>query len=124
LHLKAFGPFTERVLDFGAAQYGLVLVHGLNEAGKSSALRAISDLRFGIPLQSKDNFVHFASGHCGLAASSFDRNGDAVLAHGGVRGVGRHCCFADFERSEQGSERPVPPEVDATPDLRAHEGSL
>lgn len=58
LHLKAFGPFTDRVLDFGAEAKGLVLVHGPNEAGKSSALRAISDLRFGIPAQSTDNFVH------------------------------------------------------------------
>jgi len=58
LHLKAFGPFTDRVLDFGRAAQRLVLVHGANEAGKSSTLRAISDLRFGIPLQSKDNFIH------------------------------------------------------------------
>ena len=58
LHLKAFGPFTDRVLDFGSEAKGLVLVHGPNEAGKTSALRAMADLRFGIPLQSKDNFLH------------------------------------------------------------------
>lgn len=58
LHLKAFGPFTDRVLEFGREGRGLVLVHGPNEAGKSSALRAMSDLRFGIPQQSPDNFVH------------------------------------------------------------------
>lgn len=57
LHLKAFGPFTDRVLSFGDGR-GLVLVHGPNEAGKSSALRAITDLRFGIPQQSADNFLH------------------------------------------------------------------
>ena len=34
LHLRAFGPFTDRVLDFGEAAQGLVLVHGPNEAGK------------------------------------------------------------------------------------------
>ena len=28
LHLKAFGPFTDRVLDFGTAEQRLVLVHG------------------------------------------------------------------------------------------------
>ena len=54
LHLKAFGPFTDRVLDFGAHAKGLVLVHGPNEAGKSSALRAISDLRFGIHAYQED----------------------------------------------------------------------
>jgi uncharacterized protein YhaN len=58
LHLQAFGPFTDRVLELGSAGQRLVLVHGPNEAGKSSALRAISDLRFGIPQQSSDNFVH------------------------------------------------------------------
>ena len=58
LHLKAFGPFTDQVLDFGEKGVGIVLVHGPNEAGKSSALRAICDLRFGIPAQSGDNFVH------------------------------------------------------------------
>lgn len=58
LHLKAFGPFTDRMLDFGDEGRGLVLVHGENEAGKSSALRAMTDLRFGIPQQSADNFIH------------------------------------------------------------------
>jgi exonuclease SbcC len=58
LHLHAFGPFTDRTLEFGAPGQNLVLVYGPNEAGKSATLRAISDLRFGIPTQSKDNFVH------------------------------------------------------------------
>ncbi|NLD68372.1 MAG: AAA family ATPase [Limnobacter sp.] len=62
LHLQAFGPFTDRVLEFSdpadASGPGLVLVYGPNEAGKSSTLRAISDFRFGIPQQSSDNFVH------------------------------------------------------------------
>ena len=58
LHLKAFGPFTDRVLDLCPAGEGLVLIHGPNEAGKSSTLRAISDLRFGIDHVSGDNFVH------------------------------------------------------------------
>jgi exonuclease SbcC len=58
LHLVAFGPFTDRKLNFGSAGQNVVFVHGPNEAGKSSTLRAISDLRFGIPLLSRDNFVH------------------------------------------------------------------
>jgi uncharacterized protein YhaN len=58
LHLTAFGPFTDRKLDFGNDGQSVVFVHGPNEAGKSSTLRAISDLRFGIPQQSRDNFVH------------------------------------------------------------------
>ncbi|HEX8610081.1 MAG TPA: AAA family ATPase [Telluria sp.] len=58
LHLTAFGPFTDRKLDFGSAGQNVVFIHGPNEAGKSSTLRAISDLRFGIPQLSRDNFVH------------------------------------------------------------------
>lgn len=75
LHLQAFGPFTDRVLDFGSTGEGLVLVHGLNEAGKSSVLRAISDLRFGIHAQSSDNFLH---AHADL------RIGGEFIDHAGV----------------------------------------
>ncbi|MDB5849111.1 MAG: hypothetical protein JWP29_2863, partial [Rhodoferax sp.] len=58
LFLSAFGPFTGRVLDFAATPARLHLVYGANEAGKSSALRAMGDLRFAIPLRSADNFLH------------------------------------------------------------------
>ncbi len=59
LELAAFGPFTERVLDFSAgAPGGLHLVYGKNAAGKSTALRAIGDLLFGIPAKTSDDHVH------------------------------------------------------------------
>ncbi len=61
LLLRAFGPFTEAELDLGPrdpTRPDLHLVYGPNEAGKSSALRAIGDLRFGIPVQSPDGFLH------------------------------------------------------------------
>ncbi|MDB5870396.1 MAG: hypothetical protein JWP96_2728, partial [Polaromonas sp.] len=57
LFLKAFGPFTDKALDFSGPA-GLHLIYGANEAGKSSVLRAITDLRYGIPMRSKDDFVH------------------------------------------------------------------
>ena len=57
LFLKAFGPFTDAVLDFSGPA-NLHLVYGPNEAGKSSALRAMTDLRYGIPSRSRDDFVH------------------------------------------------------------------
>ena len=57
LFLTAFGPFTDAALDFSGAA-NLHLVYGANEAGKSSALRAMTDLRYGIPARSKDDFVH------------------------------------------------------------------
>ncbi len=58
LLLKAFGPFTDRRLDFTTPGVDLHLIYGANEAGKSSALRAMGDLRFGIPLRSADDFIH------------------------------------------------------------------
>lgn len=58
LHLKAFGPFTDRVIPLGGDGQRLVLVHGMNETGKSSALRAITALRFGFPERTTDDFIH------------------------------------------------------------------
>jgi exonuclease SbcC len=58
LYLSAFGPFTDKLLDFSASQARVHLLFGPNEAGKSSALRAMADLRFGIPVRSADNFLH------------------------------------------------------------------
>lgn len=57
LDLLAYGPFTDVAIDFGPA-IGLHVVFGPNEAGKSSALRAVGDLLFGVPGQSSDNFLH------------------------------------------------------------------
>ncbi len=56
--MKAVGPFTETVLELSGGKQGLHLVYGPNEAGKSSALRALSHLLFGFPHLSTDSFVH------------------------------------------------------------------
>jgi DNA repair exonuclease SbcCD ATPase subunit len=58
LDLLAFGPFTETSLDLSAGECGFHLVYGPNEAGKSTTLRALRNLLFGIPASSADNFVH------------------------------------------------------------------
>jgi uncharacterized protein YhaN len=58
LELKAYGPFSDRALDFDAPLPGLHIVHGPNEAGKSSAMRALQALFFGFPLRTSDNFLH------------------------------------------------------------------
>ncbi|WP_295406615.1 YhaN family protein [uncultured Thiocystis sp.] len=58
LHLRAFGPFTDRHLDLSGGQHGLHLIFGPNEAGKSSALRALKALLFGIPERTQDDFLH------------------------------------------------------------------
>jgi uncharacterized protein YhaN len=58
LHLTAFGPFTDQRLNFSKGREGFHMVYGLNEAGKSSALRALRNMLYGIPLRSHDDFVH------------------------------------------------------------------
>lgn len=58
LELKAFGPFTDRVLTFAAKDPGLHILFGANEAGKSSSLRALKALLFGFPERTPDNFLH------------------------------------------------------------------
>jgi uncharacterized protein YhaN len=58
LAVPAFGPFTNVAFEFPAAGGDLHLVYGPNEAGKSSLLRAIRDLLFGIPVRSPDDFLH------------------------------------------------------------------
>ncbi|MCT0225602.1 YhaN family protein [Synechococcus sp. CS-1328] len=58
LDLLAFGPFTNKSLDLSNGNPGLHVIHGPNEAGKSSTLRALKAWLFGIEARSTDNFVH------------------------------------------------------------------
>jgi uncharacterized protein YhaN len=58
LEMKAFGPFSDRVLDFSSPHPGLHVVYGPNEAGKSSSMRALQALLFGFPVRTGDNFLH------------------------------------------------------------------
>ncbi|HBR98063.1 MAG TPA: hypothetical protein DD979_11890 [Gammaproteobacteria bacterium] len=58
LHLKAFGPFTERSLQFERGDSDLHIVYGRNEAGKSATLRALLGMLYGIPARTSDNFLH------------------------------------------------------------------
>lgn len=58
LQVPAFGPFTNLDLRLSDHHCDLHLIYGANEAGKSSLLRAIRDLLFGIHGQSPENFLH------------------------------------------------------------------
>ena len=61
LGFDAYGPFTGMTLDLTPVRgNGLHLIYGPNEAGKSSALRAIRDLLFGIPQNTPDAHLHVA----------------------------------------------------------------
>lgn len=58
LDLIAFGPFTNVRLDLSGGSEGLHIIYGLNEGGKTSSLRAIRALLYGIPNNTPDNFLH------------------------------------------------------------------
>jgi uncharacterized protein YhaN len=58
IEIPAFGPFTGFSLGLPKGKGDLHLIHGPNEAGKSSLLRALRYLLYGFPVQSPDNFRH------------------------------------------------------------------
>lgn len=58
LKITAFGPFTGKTLDLSSGNPGLHVVYGPNEAGKSSALRALYALLYGVRAKTVDAFIH------------------------------------------------------------------
>ncbi|MCK6535397.1 MAG: AAA family ATPase [Polyangiaceae bacterium] len=129
LGLVRFGPFTDAALDFGLGPGGLHVIHGPNEAGKSTALRAVLGLLYGIH-DATDAHMHRAtelrlSGHLtardgreleiqrrkGRKNTLLDRNGepmDEVLLDRMLGGVGRdvfRTAFGlDHQRLREGAE--------------------
>lgn len=77
LDLLAYGPFTGRSLPLDEGTCGLHVVFGPNEAGKSSALRALRCLLYGIPTQCPDAFVH-AYNQLRIGAVVQDDRGEAL----------------------------------------------
>ena len=75
LALSAYGPFTGVSLDFSAP--GLHVVFGRNEAGKSTALRAIAGLLFGIPKNTTDAHLH-AMPHLRIGATLEGDHGEIL----------------------------------------------
>ena len=113
LLLQAFGPFTDQTLDFAASPANLHLIFGPNEAGKSAALRAITDLRFGIHPRSPDDFIH-PTGQLRIAGLFIDDHGEPL---GLIRRKGRGSTLSRFDTS---TNQPDP----ALPVLREHELAL
>jgi len=77
LDLKAFGPFTGRTLLFNSKGPGLHIIFGPNEAGKSSALRALKALFYGFSQQTPDNFLH-SYDQLLVGGCLENRNGDEI----------------------------------------------
>ena len=58
IDLTRFGMFTDRGIDLPVASPDFHLIIGPNEAGKSTARVAISDLLFGVEMRSRFDFLH------------------------------------------------------------------
>jgi len=58
LHLRAFGHFTDVRVDLDGGGPALHVLYGHNEAGKSTTLRALTGLFFGIPTRTLDAHRH------------------------------------------------------------------
>jgi chromosome segregation protein len=74
LDILRYGALTDRALAF-RPDAKLHIVYGANEAGKSSALKAISDLLFGFPHEVEHAFLHDAPA-LRLGASISSRSGN------------------------------------------------
>jgi uncharacterized protein YhaN len=72
--LSAFGAIAERTLDLSAPLPALHLVYGPNEAGKSTTLRALIALLYGVPSQTGDGSV-FGYANMRIAATLCDGSG-------------------------------------------------
>lgn len=64
LCLPAFGPFTDMEIRFAHQGQGLHVIHGPNEAGKSTMLRALDNLLYGFPHQTPDAHLHPSKDLC------------------------------------------------------------
>ncbi|MCK7514153.1 MAG: AAA family ATPase [Desulfobacterales bacterium] len=58
LHLIRYGHFRDMTIDFGRDEGRAHVIFGSNEAGKSTILRSISGLLFGIPETTRDDHLH------------------------------------------------------------------
>ncbi|MFB5066093.1 MAG: AAA family ATPase [Candidatus Wallacebacter cryptica] len=57
INLIAYGPFTDYRIEL-PEKPDFHIIYGPNEAGKSSALRALISALYGIPMRTDDNFLH------------------------------------------------------------------
>jgi uncharacterized protein YhaN len=96
LRLLRYGALTNRTLEFRPGA-GIHIVYGPNEAGKSSALCALSDLLFGFEHARNFDFLHEAAS-LRIGASLRARDGGA-LAFRRRRGA-RNTLLADADDEE------------------------
>ena len=83
LDLLRYGHFTDRSFELPAGAIDFHIVFGPNEAGKSTALSAIEDFLFGVPIQSPYNFLHdYASMRIGAVLENGEESLEIVRRKG------------------------------------------
>jgi uncharacterized protein YhaN len=97
LDLERYGHFTDRHLSFREGAK-LHLVHGPNEAGKSTALEAITDLFYGIDKATSQGFLH-QNRDLRLGATIIGRDGQRLSFR---RKIGKKDALIDA------AEKPLP----------------
>ena len=95
LRLLRFGHFTDRELTFTEPGKRFHVIYGDNEAGKSTALRAISGLLFGIDERTPDAHLH-ATKDLRIGAELESDAGDTLTV---VRRKGRKDTLLDLDGS-------------------------
>jgi len=110
LSIPSWGPFTGLRLDFGSGAPDFHVIHGPNEAGKSSLLRGITQLLYGIPMQADDNFLH-AYKDLRLAAEIESRSGQ-TLSFQRRKGIQRTLLGPDDSELPSGALEPFLGSVD------------
>ncbi len=58
LDLIAYGRFTDTRIDLSAGPRRFHIIYGPNESGKSTSLRAITSLLYGMTTRAEDNYLH------------------------------------------------------------------
>ena len=108
LHLKAYGPFEGAVLDFERPAAGLQVVHGPNERGKSTAMRAIEALLFGFGRSTADAWDgNYSALRVGAVLDDGVRRIGLMRRKGNQRTL---CEFDPVSGAEQ-PDRPVDPSL-------------
>jgi uncharacterized protein YhaN len=76
---RHFGPFNALTLDVSHGDHGLHIIHGGNEAGKTTALRGLGYFLFGFPKNKSDDFRYPATEQR-IGATLADRHGHDLQA--------------------------------------------
>ena len=100
LQLLAYGHFTDRRLELAPGHTDLHLIHGANEAGKSTARNAVAHFLFGFPLRAeRAAFIHnYRDLRIGARLDTGDETIEAVRKKGNKNTVLDSAGQADAER--------------------------